>query len=81
MNWATALLAVLQALPELAKLGPDLVMLGQEFMTWLKHASGNDPQGYIKKVGQAFAQLNLAQTVEDRQNAAKAIADAIQGLP
>lgn len=59
---------------------PDLVKLGQESWAWLKSASGNDPKGYVKKVGAAMKQLNDAQTDEDRQNAAAQIADAIAGL-
>jgi hypothetical protein len=53
----------------------------KEFMAWLNKASGDDPQGYVKKIGQAMAQLNAANTQEERQNAAKAIADSISGLP
>lgn len=60
---------------------PDLIKLGQELIVFLNHASGNDPQGYIKQVGEAIAAVNKAQTHEERQNAAQKVADAIRGLP
>lgn len=60
---------------------PDLIKLVQELMTFLKHASGDDAQGYVKKVGAAMAELNKAQSHEERQNAAQSIASAISGLP
>lgn len=59
---------------------PDLIGLVKELMTWLNHVSGNDPQGYLKLVGSAMSQLNSAKTDEERQAAAKAIADAINHL-
>jgi hypothetical protein len=68
-----AILGVLSALP-------DIIKLGQQFGVWINHVSGNDPQGFIKQVGAAMAELNNAKTVEDRQNAAKSIADALHGL-
>lgn len=70
---ASAILAFLTALPDLAKLGTEL-------MTWLKHVSGNDPQGFVKGLGEAMAQLNAAETDEERQRAAKAISDQLRGL-
>lgn len=74
MSWLSAILGVLQALP-------DLVKLLNEGVAWLKHVSGDDPQGYVKKVGQAMAQLNAANTQEERISAAKSVADAVAGLP
>lgn len=74
MDPASAILAFIGSIP-------DLIKLGQELMTFINHASGNDPQGYVKRVGSAFAQLNQAQSHEERQNAAKTVADAISGLP
>lgn len=73
MDPLTAFVAFVQAIP-------DLIELGKELITFLNQASGNDPQGYVQKVGAAMKSLNAAQTVEDRQNAAKLIADAIAGL-
>lgn len=70
----SAILAVLTSLP-------DVLKLIQEATTWINHVSGNDPQGFIKKVGAAMAQLNLAQTIEERENAAQALANVIHGLP
>lgn len=70
----------LSALVALATALPDLINLGKELIAYLDKASGNDAQGYVKKVGAAMSALNAAQTQEDRQNAAKAIADAIAGL-
>lgn len=79
-----AIIAGLTALPGIVKLieqlGPDLVSIGKGFGTWINHVTGNDPQGMIKKVGQAFSQLNDAKTQADKQAAAEAIAKAIQGL-
>jgi hypothetical protein len=79
-----AIIAILQALPELLKLieqlGPELANLVKQLVAYINHASGNDPQGYVKKVGEALAKLNGAKTQQERQDAAKAIADAIHGL-
>ncbi len=73
MDPASAIFAFLTSLP-------DLIKLGQELMIFVNHASGNDPQGYVKTVGEAISQLNKAQTQEERQNAAQAISNAIVGL-
>lgn len=79
-----AIIAGLTALPGIVKLieqlGPDLVSIGKGFGTWVNHVTGNDPQGMVKKVGQAFSQLNDAKSQQDRQAAAQAIALAIKGL-
>lgn len=81
---ASGIIALLTALPEILKflesIGPELVQLGKDLWKWINHVSGNDPQGYIKKLGQAFSVLVEAKTVEEKQKAAKAIADRIQGL-
>jgi hypothetical protein len=74
MTWFMAILGVLKAFP-------DFVSLFKEFMVWLNHVSGNDPQGYVQRLGQAISQLNAAQTDQERQNATKAIADSIANLP
>lgn len=59
---------------------PDLINLLREVMTWLNAASGNDPKGYVVKLGEAMKELNSAESDEDRQKAARAISDAIAGL-
>lgn len=59
---------------------PDLIKLGGEFMTWLNSASGGDPKGYVKKLGDSMAKLNSAQTDAERQEAAHEIAKSIAGL-
>lgn len=74
MDAATAILTFLTALP-------DLIKLGVEIMNFLNKASGNDPAGYIKKVGAAMTALNAAETQEERNNAASLISKAIAGLP
>lgn len=74
MAWASAILGLLQALPE-------LLNLGKQFMAWLNQVSGNDPKGFVKKIGQAVSELNDAKTPEERKNAAKSIADVISRLP
>lgn len=73
MGIGSAIMGFLTALP-------DIVKLVQSGMTWLNHVSGNDPQGLVKKIGAAMTQLNNAQTVAERQAAAKAIADSLRGL-
>jgi len=79
------IIALLTALPELLKLveqiGPELGTLMTNLVGYIKHVSGNDPQGYVKAVGAAMAQATAAKTVQERQDAAKAIANAIHGLP
>jgi predicted PurR-regulated permease PerM len=74
MSIGAAIIGFFSALPEIIK-------LVQQLMTWINHASGNDPQGYIKKISEALAKLNAAKTEQERIDAAKAIADAIHGLP
>lgn len=73
MTWITAILGFLQITPSLL----DLI---KQLMTYLNTISGNDPKGLIVKTGAAMAMLNQAKTEDDRKAAAKAIADAIQGL-
>jgi hypothetical protein len=70
----------LEAILALAKALPELLQLGKDFLIFLNRVSGNDPQGYVKKVGAAMTALNAAQTQEERTNAASLIADAISGL-
>jgi hypothetical protein len=60
---------------------PEIIALLKAFVTYINKVSGNDPAGYIAKIGQAFAQLNAAQTQKDYSNAAKALADSIAGGP
>lgn len=74
MGIGTAIIGFLSSLP-------DIIKLIQEAMIFINHISGNDPQGFIKKVGEAMAQLNAAKTEKEREDAAKAIADAIHGIP
>ncbi len=69
-----AILGLLTSLPQLLKLATDV-------WSYLNKVSGNDPAGYIVKVGQAFSQLNAAQTQEQHSDAAKSIADVIAGGP
>jgi hypothetical protein len=59
---------------------PQLLSLISNIGTWLKQVSGNDPAGFIVKVGGAFSQLQNAKTQEDYQGAAKALADAIGSM-
>lgn len=70
----SAVLAFLGALPE-------LLHMIKQFMEWINHISGNDPAGWAKQVGEAFAKVNAAQTQEERADAAKGIADLISRLP
>jgi len=70
----SAILAVLSSLP-------DIINLVKEASTWLNHVSGNDPQGFIKKIGAAMAQVNSAQSIKEREDAAQALANAIHNLP
>lgn len=73
MGIGSALIGLFSSLPQLLKLGSSV-------WTWLLKVSGNDPQSYIAKVGDAMAKLNIAQTDEERQAAAQAIAESIHGL-
>lgn len=74
----SVLLAVLTALPDLLsllqKIGPEL----ESLLAWIKHEAGDDLPGYLNQVGQAFSLLREAQTAEQKQNAAQAIADMIR---
>jgi hypothetical protein len=80
-----AILSILTAIPGIVKLieqiGPELGVLGTNLVAWIKHVSGNDAQGYVKRVGEAFSLATNAKTLQEREDAAQAIADAIHGLP
>lgn len=60
---------------------PKLIALATDIWNYLNKVSGNDPAGYIARVGQAMSLLTSAQTEEEHANAAKAIADAIAHQP
>lgn len=60
---------------------PDLIKMINGFVGWINKVSGNDVAGYVVKLSAAFAQLNNAKTPEDSAAAAKAIAEAIAGMP
>lgn len=70
---AAAIIGFLTALPSLVKLLTGI-------WTYLNQVTGNDPAGAIAQLTSAFSQLNAAQTPEDHQNAAKALADSIGSL-
>lgn len=60
---------------------PDFVSLIKQFVLLVNQMSGNDPKTFITKLSEAMNQLKKAETLEDRQNAAKAIANSIAGMP
>lgn len=70
----TAILGFLSSLPE-------ILSTIKQIAAWLNKVSGGDPKGFIVKVGAVMAQLNKAESHEERQDAAKAIADLIARLP
>jgi hypothetical protein len=70
----SAILGVLSSLPQ-------IISLLTEIWAYLNKISGNDPAGYLLKLGSAFSQLNAAQTQEQHAAAAKALADSIAGSP
>lgn len=59
---------------------PDIIKMIQAGAVWINHVSGNDPAGLVKRVGAAMNQLNLAQTQQERIDAAAAIAASISNL-
>lgn len=69
----TEIVAVIEAIPE-------LIDLAKQFAAFLNKASGNDPKAYVARFGLAMKQLNQANTDQERQDAAQALADAISGL-
>jgi hypothetical protein len=82
---SAAILAILGAIPGIAsfieKIGPELGTLLTNLAAYIKHVAGDDAQGYVKRVGEAFSLATSAKTLEEREDAAQAIADAIHGLP
>lgn len=54
---------------------PEVIELIKQFMAWINSVSGNDAKGFLRDVGAVVAQVNAAQTQEERSNAAKAVAD------
>lgn len=73
-------MGILAAFTTLIGLLPELIALTKTFATWINKVSGNDPKGFIKKVGEAMSTLNSAQTEKERIEAAKGIAGIIAGL-
>lgn len=69
-----AILGLLKSLPE-------IISLLKEVWSYINKISGNDPAGFIVKVGVAFNQLNAAQTKEDYEAVAKILADTIAHIP
>lgn len=59
---------------------PQFISLLTEIWGYLNKVSGNDPAGYISKLGAAFSALNAAQTQDEHAQAAKALADSISGI-
>lgn len=76
-----AIIGLLTALPELIGLLKSAGVGLGNLWTWINQQSGNDPAGFIVKIGKAFDDLNQAKTQEDHQNAAKALADIFHNLP
>ena len=72
---------MLSALVGFFSILPQLVTLLSQIFTYIQKASGNDPAGYVSRLGGAFAQLNQAQTDDEHAAAAKAIAMALASLP
>ncbi len=60
---------------------PDLIKLINSIWTYVNRVSGNDPAGYLIRLGDAFGKLNEAKTEEDYYASAKALADLIAGAP
>ena len=59
---------------------PALLTLVNKVGAWLLKVSGNDPAGFVVKLGAAFDELSKADTPEKKGNAAKSLADLISGL-
>lgn len=78
---SAALIGLATALPQLLELLKQAGIGASKLWEWLNHVSGNDPVGYLVKVGQAFSQLNEAKTQDEHSKAAKSIADLIRGFP
>lgn len=56
---------------------PTILSTLKQIWAWVMKVSGNDPAGHLVKIGEVFSDLNKAQTVEDKQNAAQKIQDLI----
>jgi hypothetical protein len=60
---------------------PQLLSMINSFATWINKVSGNDPAGFIVKVGAAFDQLAQAETQDEHIAAAQALSNLINSLP
>lgn len=58
---------------------PEIIKMIQSFMGWVKHVSGNDTAGFLKKIGDCFDQLQQAKSEKEYQDSAKALADLLAG--
>lgn len=74
MELFQALIGFFAALPEIMKLVVKIA-------SWLQGYGFENVRVLIRDIDKAFEGLKLAQTTEERQNAAKAIADIIARLP
>ena len=70
-----------EALFGLIKILPELLKLINGVMTWLNKVSGGDPKEFLLKSHAVFETLNKANTPEERQDAAKRLAELIHSLP
>ncbi len=59
----------------------EFVKMMKDLVAWVKATFGDNPAKFIKDSGTAFAQLHAAQTVQEKQNAAKAIQDLFARIP
>jgi hypothetical protein len=58
----------------------ELIKVGRELGPVFKKLFGDDPAKVILKIGEGFAELSKANTVEEKQRAASKIQDIIRGL-
>jgi len=59
---------------------PGLVILAQQFMTFVNNISGNNPKEFISKLGLIMTDLNSAKTPEEKTNAAKNLSSFVSKL-
>lgn len=78
------ILAFLEALPGILtimqKVGPEVSQLASNVWAYLLHATGEDLQGLVLSINESLSQLNNAKTDQEKQDAAKQIADIINQM-
>lgn len=58
----------------------ELLGAAKQLIAWIKKISGNDPQGFVRRMDETFRYLNDAKTSEEKLEASKRLQDFIHSF-